>query len=219
MVSDTRGKLLDGAIASLRDNGIAGVSARVIAATAGVNQALIFYHFGSVSELIDAACREAAAGQVAAYRPRFEGVSSLRELLVLGQELHARQREAGNVAVLAQVLAGARYDSRLAGAARSALLLWAREIESTLQRLLAGTPVAEVADAAALAPVVTAAFIGIELYEGADPDGAAAAFVALDQLSVLIEVFDELGPVARRAVRSRIRRARASSHTRRSAPA
>ena len=219
MVGDTRRKLLDGAIASLRDNGIAGASARVIAAAAGVNQALIFYHFGSVSELIDAACREAAAGQVAVYRPRFEAVSSLRELLVLGQELHASQREAGNVAVLAQVLAGARYDSRLAGAAQSALLLWAGEIESTLRRLLAGTPVAEVADAAALARVVTAAFIGIELYEGADPDGAAAAFAALDQLSVLVEVFDELGPVARRAARSRIRRARASAQARRSAPA
>ena len=218
-VSDTRRKLLDGATASLRDNGIAGASARVIAATAGVNQALIFYHFGSVGELIDAACREAAAEQVAAYRPRFEAVTSLRELLVLGQELHARQREVGNVTVLAQVLAGARYDSRLAGAAQRALLLWAREIESTLQRLLAGTPAAEVADAAALARVVTAAFIGIELYEGADPDGAAAALAALDQLSVLVEVLDDLGPVARRALRSRVRRARASSRTRRDSPA
>ena len=198
----------------MRDNGIAGVSARVIAAAAGVNQALIFYHFGSVSELIDAACREAAAEQVAAYRPRFEAVSSLRELLVLGQELHARQREAGNVTVLAQVLAGARYDPRLAGAAQQALLLWAREIESTLRRLLAGTSAAEVADAAALARVVTAAFIGIELYEGADPDGAAAAFAALDQLSMLVEAFDDLGSVARRAVRHRIRRARAGSQTR-----
>jgi hypothetical protein len=71
-----------------------------------------------------------------------------------------------------------------------------------------------VADAAALARLVTAAFIGIELYEGADPDGAAAAFAALDQLSVLVEVFDDLGSVARRALRSRVRRARAISQTR-----
>jgi AcrR family transcriptional regulator len=203
----------------VRDKGIAGASARVIAAAAGVNQALIFYHFGSVSELVEAACREAAAEQVAVYRPRLEAVTSLRELLVLGQELHARQREAGNVTVLAQVLAGARYDPQLAGAAQHALLLWTREIESTLRRLLAGTAAAEVTDAAALARVVTAAFIGIELYEGADPDGAAAAFAALDQLSVLVEVFDDLGPGARRALRHRMRRARTGSRAQRRAPA
>ncbi|HWF41120.1 MAG TPA: TetR/AcrR family transcriptional regulator, partial [Acidothermaceae bacterium] len=57
-MSDTRRKLIDGTITTLRDKGIAGTSARVIAATAGVNQALVFYHFGTVDQLIDAACRE-----------------------------------------------------------------------------------------------------------------------------------------------------------------
>ncbi len=199
-------KLLEGAIATLRDNGIAGASARVIAATAGVNQALIFYHFGSVTDLIDAACREAATEQAAVWRPRFQAVTSLRDLLILGQELHAYQRAAGNVTVLAQVLAGARYDPRLAAAARHALAVWGADLETTLHRLLAGTPAADVVDATGLARAVTAAFMGIELYEAADPSAAAAAFAALEQASVLIEVLDDLGPLARRALRNRIRR-------------
>src|SRR5213078_627494 len=55
-MTDTRQRLVDGAIETLRTHGLAGASARTIAATAGVNQALVFYHFGSVHELLEAAC-------------------------------------------------------------------------------------------------------------------------------------------------------------------
>jgi len=205
-MSDTRRKLLDGTIATLRDRGIAGTSARVIAASAAVNQALIFYHFGSVGDLIDAACREAAADQVQSYRPRFRAAVSLGELLTLGQELHETQRSAGNVTVLAQVLAGARHDPQLAATAKHALTLWITEIESTLDRLMRDSPVAEVADIQGLARAIAAAFIGLELYEGVDPAGARGAFAALQHLSVLTEILDDLPPAGRRALRGRIRR-------------
>jgi AcrR family transcriptional regulator len=204
--ADTRGKLIDGAVATLRARGIAGTSARAIAAAAGVNQALIFYHFGSVEQLVDAACREATADRVALYRDRFAAVRSLRELLQLGRELHAAERVAGNVTALAQVLAGAQQDEGLASAARDALGLWIAEIESALARLIALSPLAELTDPAGLAQGVAAAFIGIELYEGVNPGGAAAALDTLEHLAILAEVVEDLGPVARRALRSRIRR-------------
>jgi AcrR family transcriptional regulator len=168
-VTDTRRKLVDGAIEALRIHGIAGTSARTIAASAGVNQALVFYYFGTMDGLLDAACRESTAERVALYRERFAAVASLRELLALGRELHAAEREAGNVAVLAQVLAGAQQDEGLAAA-------------------------------------VTASFIGIELYEGVDAESATAAIEALEQLALLAEVVDDLGPVARLALRTRLRR-------------
>lgn len=55
---ETREKLLEGALRTLVEQGIAKASARAIATTAGVNQALVFYHFGSVDELLAAACRD-----------------------------------------------------------------------------------------------------------------------------------------------------------------
>jgi AcrR family transcriptional regulator len=204
--ADTRRKLLEGTIQALRARGIAGTSARAIAAAAGVNQALIFYHFGSVEKLVDAACRAATAERVALYRSRFAAVGSLRELLQLGRELHVAEREVGNVRALAQVLAGAQQDAGLASAARDALGLWIAEIETALTRLISSSPIADIADAAGLAQGVAAAFIGIELYEGVNPGGAAAALDTLEQLAVLAEVIEDLGPVARRALRARIRR-------------
>lgn len=203
---DTRQRLLDGAIAAIAQHGIAGVSARTIAAAAGVNQALVFYHFGSVDDLLAAACTAGTAARVAHYSPRLAAVGSLRELLDLGRTIHAEEQRLGNVAVLAQLLAGAQNDQRLAAPVAAALRLWTEQIERTLERLLAESPLADVADVPGLAHAVAAAFVGIELYEGVDPTGAGRALAALDQLAVLVEVVDELGPVARRVLRNRLAR-------------
>ncbi|EWC60249.1 hypothetical protein UO65_4357 [Actinokineospora spheciospongiae] len=205
-MADTRGRLIDGAIETIRAHGFAGTSARTIAATAGVNQALVFYHFGTVHDLLRAACLANTEARVARFADRIAAVADLRGLLALGLALHAEERAAGNVAVLAQLLAGAQTDPSLAEATAAALRLWIDPIEAALVRLLADSPAAEVLDTAGLARAVSAAFIGLELYEGVDPGGAAAALDALDRLAVLVEVVDDLGPVARRALRGRLRR-------------
>jgi AcrR family transcriptional regulator len=88
MSEATRTKLLEGALRTLTEQGIAKTSARTIAATAGVNQALVFYHFGSVDELLSAAVRYGAEQRVAHYRERLAEVGSLAELLAFGREMH-----------------------------------------------------------------------------------------------------------------------------------
>ncbi|MFD5392988.1 TetR/AcrR family transcriptional regulator [Streptomyces sp. NPDC127097] len=206
MSPDTRTKLLDGALRTLTEQGITKTSARTIAATAGVNQALVFYHFGSVDELLAAACRHGAEQRVEHYRERFARVGSLTELLELGRELHTEERAAGHVAVLAQLLAGAQTQPRLAPATAAGLTSWIEEIEAVLTRVLAGTPIAAFVDVTGLSRALAAGFVGLELYEGVDPEGALAALDALEQLSGLVGVLEDLGPVAQRAVRARIRR-------------
>jgi AcrR family transcriptional regulator len=172
-----------------------------------VNQALVFYHFGSVRDLLAAACTTSTAARVSEYAEQFATVDSLRGLLDVGRTLHAQERRLGNVSVLAQLLAGAQNDEYLAAPTAAALQLWIDEIESVLRRLLTGSPLAEIADVPALAKAVSASFIGIELYEGVDQAGADQAMAALEQLASLIEIVDDLGPIARRALRARLDRA------------
>jgi AcrR family transcriptional regulator len=205
-MADTRQRLIDGAIETIRRHGITGTSARTIAATAGVNQALVFYHFGSVHELLEAACLAATEARVAPFAEELHGVGDLRELLELGRRLHAEERSRGNVMVLAQLLAGAQADPELARATSAALELWIRPVEGALDRLLSDSPLRELVDTAGLARAVCAGFIGLELFEGVDPAGAHAALDALERLAVLVDVLDDLGPVARRALRARIRK-------------
>jgi AcrR family transcriptional regulator len=203
---ETRQKLLEGALRTLTEQGFAKTSARSVAAAAGVNQALVFYHFGSVDELLAAACRHGAEQRVARYRDRLAAVTTLSELLEFGRRMHDEERAGGHVAVLSQLLAGAQTQPRLAPATAAGLDLWIAEIEKVLARVLAGTPLAEFTYPAGLARAVAAAFVGLELYEGVDPDGAERALDALGQLAALVAALDELGPVARRAVRHRLGR-------------
>ena len=203
----TRQKLLQAAAATFSEHGAAATSARSIATRAGVNQALVFYHFGTVSELIAAACQDRLDEAVEQYRTQFSAVSSLSELLAVGRELNVREREVGNVLLMAQLMASAAHDPVLAGAARHGMDLWTAEIEAVLRRVLRGSPLTEITDIAGLARMVCASFIGLELYEGADADGASRALEALDRLAVLVEVVDDLGPVARRALKAKLNRA------------
>lgn len=206
-MADTRTKLLDAALETLRTQGIAGVSARTIATTAGVNQALVFYHFGSVDELLAAACLYGSEQRVALYRERFAVVTTLRELLDLGRALHAEERAEGNVAALAQLLAGSQADAKLAPATANGLSLWTAELEGVLNRVLSAGPLGEFVDVPGLAKATSAAFVGLELYEGVDPEGATRAFDALEQLASLVGVLEDMGPLVTRAVRSRLRKA------------
>ncbi|MQS14216.1 TetR/AcrR family transcriptional regulator [Streptomyces kaniharaensis] len=205
-MSDTRERLMEAAISVLKRQGIAAVSARSIAGEAGANQALVFYHFKTVEGLLAAAALRETAQRLEQYRPHFAAAGSLRELLSLGQRLHEKERANGNVAVLGQFLAGSTGQPQLAEASADALRMWTEEIERVLDRLFADHPLAEFLDLPGLARAVTGAFVGLELYEGVDPQAADAAFTALDRLGVLVEVVDGLGPVVSRAVRAKVRR-------------
>lgn len=98
-----------------------------------------------------------------------------------------------------------------------ALRLWITRIKDALTRLLADSLVAELIDIEGLAHAVSAGSIGLELYEGVDSGGTQATLNALDQLAVLIEVMDDLGPVARRALRGKLRRTTKNAAVRTSA--
>ncbi len=213
-MNETKSKLLAAAVRTLIEHGIAGTSARTIAATAGVNQALIFYHFGSVDELLAAACREAAEQRVGLYRERLARVESLSELLEVARDLHVEEKAAGHLAVLGQLLAGAQTQPRLAPATAAGLSSWTEELEHVLSRVLANTPLAEFVDTGGLAKAVSAGFIGLELYEGVDPQGAEQAFAALDQLADLVGTLDQLGPVLQLATRTHLRARRPQARRR-----
>ena len=203
---ETKARIIDAALETVREEGIVGTSARAIARRGNFNQALIFYHFGGMESLLAETCRRSTERRVEVYRQRFATVSSLRQLLDVGREIHTTEKSEGNVAVLAQLLAAGQADPGLGKVTAEGLALWVVEIEAVLARLLPGSPLGDVADPASLARAVAAAFVGLELYEGVDPAAGTSALDALDQLGALLEVVEELGPLARRALRSYVRR-------------
>ncbi|MGH3480781.1 MAG: TetR/AcrR family transcriptional regulator [Nocardioidaceae bacterium] len=198
--STIRQQLVEGTIETIRRHGIAGTSRRTIAHTAGVNEALISAHFTSLHELLAAASRLAAQSRAAAFRDRFDGVTSLRQVLVLGRELWAEERERGSMIVLSQLLAAAHDDPELAEATNSALQLWVAEIERVIRRLLADSPVPDLVDPASAARAVCASFVGLSMF-GAVDNGAGP----FDLLEPLAGMVDEIKPLERKLLYARLR--------------
>ncbi|MFI9383627.1 TetR/AcrR family transcriptional regulator [Kutzneria sp. NPDC052558] len=166
---DTRQRLIDGTIETIRQHGIAGTTARSIAAAAGVTQALVFYHFGSVQNLVKAACLAVTRDRLPQFEQRLAAMRRPADLLTL----HTDERARGNLLVLAQLMAGARGNPQLAEATAAALHLWLTPLRATLRRLLPDHPTDGLAEA------LCAALLGLELLDAVDPSATATALTAL----------------------------------------
>src|SRR2546427_9716007 len=93
--SATRERITEAALETLREEGFAGTTARAIAARGGFNQALIFYHFGSVAALLLEAVRATSEGQVAKYNAAAAEVGSLSDLGGSARRVHDENIERG----------------------------------------------------------------------------------------------------------------------------
>jgi AcrR family transcriptional regulator len=187
--ASTRDRILEAALAALRDEGIAGISARSIARHGGFNPALIFYHFGSVDALLVAVARSESERRSTLYAEALREVDSLVGLVAVARRLHDEEFQAGTVAALTQMLAGAVGGAALAQGIRDAFEPWTALVGETIDRLLDGTPYAGVLPAADLTTAVTALFLGIELLVGVDPDAAAGdgLFGTMESVARLVD--------------------------------
>jgi AcrR family transcriptional regulator len=202
---DTRSALLAAAVRSLATEGIAGTSARAIAREAEVNQALVFYHFGSVEGLLAEASEAVARRRAEVYGRRLAGVVSFRELSQVARQLHAEERANGNLDVLAQVLAGARTHTGLRPSVQRSFDLLAEQVAVTLTRLVEATVLEGLVDPAGLGRSIAAGFLGIELLDALSEEGGGGLFTTLDTLTALADAVAGLGAIEQRLVRRRLR--------------
>lgn len=188
--AETREKLLAAARACLRDEGIAGVSARAIARHGDLNQALVFYHFGSVDGLLQAVARTDSERRARLYEDRLADVSTLKELVSIGRQIHKVEFAEGNTAVLAQLVAGAASSTDLGVAVQDGMQTWTTLVEDALARVLAGTPLATAVPLGDVAYAIASLFLGLELMGGVDGDDARveSLFTSLDAVSGLVDM-------------------------------
>jgi AcrR family transcriptional regulator len=196
-MADTRSRIVEAALQALREGGIAGISARSIARHGAFNQALIFYHFGSVEGLLIAVARSESERRSALYAPALADVGSLAELVAVARRLHEEEFKGGSIAALTQMLAGASGSEEMARGVWEALEPWTTLVRDTIARLLDGTPYAEVMPAADLTSAVAALFLGIELITGLDPKGGGTTlFTTMESVAMLIDALLQTGATA-----------------------
>jgi AcrR family transcriptional regulator len=190
--AQTRAALVEGAIEALRTAGFAGASAREIARRAGCNQTLIFYHFGSVTDLLLAALDAISERRLAAYRGVLDHAGSLTDLVESARTIFTEDLDAGHVTVLVEMIAGARSVPGLGEQVAARLAPWREFAEAAVRGALASSPLGRLLPARDVAHGVVAGFLGLELLANLDGD-RAAALALFDRASVLAALLDMAG--------------------------
>ena len=184
----TRRALIDAAIESLRFDGFAGASARAIAARAGVNPGLIFYHFGSVADLLLAGLEEVSRRRMERYSAAVDGAASPAELLAVATEIFREDLDEGYVTVLAEMIAGAGFSPGLGEHVAEVIAPWRAFAQQAIETIVAESPLASLVPVDDAAHAVVALYLGLEMLSHLDGDRDTALRL-FDRAGQLIALF------------------------------
>ncbi|HEX6679945.1 MAG TPA: TetR/AcrR family transcriptional regulator [Gaiellaceae bacterium] len=158
-------RIATAAFETLRTEGFAGATSRAIARQGGFNQALVFYHYGSLEALLLAALQRSSEERLARYRERVESVAEIPELLAVLAELHAEDEASGHMRVMSQLVAGSLNRPELGRGLLALMEPWVDLARETLERVLpTGLPSAD------LAYAIVVFYFGLNLISHLDPE-------------------------------------------------
>jgi AcrR family transcriptional regulator len=161
-LSGTKLQIVEAALQTLKTKGFAGASARAIAGEGDFNQALIFYHFGSVRNALIAVLSLIGERRMEEYGPAFERATTAPELATLARIVYQDDLKRGYITVLGEMVSGGVTDPRLGAEVAACIEPWIEMVERKIEQLLAGTFLQ------ALASPRDIAFALVALYFGAD---------------------------------------------------
>jgi AcrR family transcriptional regulator len=184
---ETRRLLVEAAITTLKEDGYAGASARAIAERAGSNQGLIFYHFGSVANLLLAALDAVSAERLAHYGASIDRAGSLPDLVGAATRIFSDDLDAGYVTVLVEMIAGASATPGLGPEVAARIGPWTEFAQRAIDTALADSPLGSVLPSHDVAYGIVALYLGLEMLSHLDGDRAPALalFAHAGQLATL----------------------------------
>jgi AcrR family transcriptional regulator len=163
LAQGTRHQIAAATLEAVRTEGFAGATSRVIARIGGFNQALIFYHYGSLDNALLAALDLTSEERMARYRKALEGATTLEELIKVARKLYREDSESGHVAVVSQLVAGSLARPELAAGVLERSEPWIEFCEQALRRVVEGSPLAEVLPIHDLAYGLVSYYLGANL--------------------------------------------------------
>jgi AcrR family transcriptional regulator len=186
--SATRDRILDAAFETLRQDGYSRTSARAIARRGDFNQALIFYHFGSLTDLLLAALDRVGAERRRRYEETLGALRSPLEVAAQARLLYAEDVESGHSTVVAELFAASSGNPELREQMVARMQPWLEFTERLLERFTSGSPFAALIDARAAAGAILSLYIGMDLLIHLDGDRSrgTAIFDAGDRLAATV---------------------------------
>jgi len=187
----TRQRLVDAAIETLKEYGYTGASARVIAQRAGVNQGLVFYHFGSVANLLLAALDAVSDERLQIYGTEVAEVTSPTQLVEAAEGIFKNDLDAGYITVLVEMIAGSSSTPGLGPEVAARIQPWRDFAQSSIESSLGDSPLSSVLPAKDVAHAVVALYLGLEMLSHLDGN-AEPALKLFDHAKQLASLFEAM---------------------------
>ncbi|MEO7804132.1 MAG: TetR family transcriptional regulator [Actinomycetota bacterium] len=170
----TKQKIVEAALQTLKDEGFAGTSARAIARRGDFNQALIFYHFGTLNDLLLAALDATSAARMQRYETELMEAGTLEDKLKVATDLYREDLASGHITVVSEMIAGSLSRPDLGPEIVARLEPWVEFAERMIAGALAGSFLESLIDPKALAGAVVAMYLGVDLLSHLDGDRSRA---------------------------------------------
>jgi AcrR family transcriptional regulator len=187
----TRRQIAEAALAVLRRDGFAGATSRAIAREGDFNQALIFYHFGTLDGLLLAALDLTSAERLARYRQAVAEAQTIEELAAVAARVYEEDRDSGHMTVVSQMVAGSVARPELAPEILARTEPWIELCEEALGKAFAQLPVPEAVPLRELAYAVVTFYLGLNLLTHLDEDRAQTDRL-VEQLQLLTPLIASL---------------------------
>src|SRR3954449_6744388 len=184
----TRSRMIDAALATLIEEGYAGASARAIATRGGFNPALVFYHFGSVDQLLLAALDRSSQARLERYRELLLRPIPVDEAVHEAARLFREDVDAGAVVAATELIGASLGRSELRTEVLARMRPWLDLTREVVEGRLAGSALGPFAHAAGPAAFAIVSFyLGINMLSRLEPDlsGVDPLFESIAQLSLL----------------------------------
>jgi AcrR family transcriptional regulator len=167
-----RDQIVSAAFETLRELGYSKASTRAIATKGGFNQALIHYHFGSLTALWLAVIDHSSAIRMERYRAAVAEASTLEEMVEVATTIYREDLDGGHITAMTELIAGSLSDPELAAGLVERMQPWVEFTEEVIGKLLGGTAFEPMIPTREAAQALVAFYMGANLLIRLEPDRA-----------------------------------------------
>lgn len=191
-MANSRQRIIEATLTTLKEKGYAGTSTRAIAANGGFRAGLIFYYFPTLNDALIAALEHASTERLARYGDDIAAASSLAQLLALLERIYADDRESGFVRIVSELAAGSVGDRTLGPRMVELIEPWIEATEAAVERVLAPSGLGRLVPPRQLAFAAVTFYLGANLLTQLVPDSREVEEI-LETARRMAPLLDALG--------------------------
>lgn len=187
-MSTTKERIVEAALETLKEEGFAGTSARAIAKRGDFNQALIFYHFGTLNDLLMAALDRTSSTRMERYRDALADIKGLDQAIDVATDLYREDLKSGHITVLSEMIAGSLERPDLGPQIVERMQPWIDLTTQAVESMLGSIGATGIAPPRTIAHAIVGLYLGIDLMSHLEHDDskAEALFDAAKNLAGLL---------------------------------